>query len=95
MMLANVTHEPMAFAGQGENEPLFLAGVANGATNRCDPATHRRRRNRAAMPHGCGQVGAADDAVAIDDEVLQQIEHLRLKCDEIDTAPQFASIHVE
>ena len=47
------------------------------------------------MPYGCGQVGTADDVVAIDNEVLQKIEHLRLKRDEIDAVPQFAAIRVE
>jgi hypothetical protein len=44
------------------------------------------------MPCRCGQVGAAHNALAIKNEVLQQIEHLRLKRD---AASQFATIRVE
>jgi hypothetical protein len=43
MLFANLSNEPMALAGQGENEPLFLAGVADGATNRRNPAADGRR----------------------------------------------------
>jgi hypothetical protein len=39
------------------------------------------------LPYGCSQVGAAYDVVTITNEVLQKVEYLRLKRDEIGAAP--------
>ena len=47
-------------------------------------------------PHTeCQQIVLGDDAVAIADQVHQQVEHLRFQRDRFAAPPQFAALHVE
>ena len=85
----------MALARERADQPLLIATVAESAPNCRNPAADSRLRNGAFIPHRCNQVSPADDTVAITDEMLQQIEHLRLDGDEIDTAPQFAAVGIK
>ena len=84
-----------AFARDGADQALLLAAVADRLARGIDAAGQRRIRDDAAPPDRGDQVVLADDAVAILDQVDQQIEHLRLERDQLAAAPQFAPILIE
>ena len=52
-------------------------------------------RHDAALPDGGDEVVLADHALAMLDQVDQEIEHLRLERNQIAAAPEFAPVRVE
>src|SRR5207245_2103215 len=65
-------------ARNSANEPLFLAVVADRASSGVDPAVQRRVRDDPSSPHQRNEIIPADDAVAVFQQVNQQVEYLRL-----------------
>jgi len=58
-------------------------------------AAERRFRNHSAVPDRADQVVLAYDALAVADEIVKEIENLRLGRDNTGPSPQFAAIGVE
>jgi hypothetical protein len=82
-------------SGQRHEHPLPFSSIADGTAHSRNSTSKGRACNNAAIPHCCNEVGAADDPVAVTDEVLQQVEHLRLDRDQLASPPQFSPIRVE
>ena len=76
--LAHHAHEAHALAGQGLDQALSLAAVADGAPRPVDAAGKRRFRDDAPVPDLSDQVVPADDALAVLDHERQQVEDLGL-----------------
>jgi hypothetical protein len=91
----HITHETMALPRESAEQPLLVATVAESAPNCRNPAAKGRSRNGATIPHRRNQVSTTDDPVAIADEMLHQIEHLRFDGDEISATPEFPPIGVK
>jgi hypothetical protein len=73
----------------------LLAAVADRVSDGRDPATQRRIGDDSSVPDLGKNVILADDAVAIEDEIPQQIEHLRFNRQDVFSAPQFAPLRIE
>jgi len=73
----DLADEAETLAGDRPDQAPLLAGVANGFANRVDVTGDRRLRDNSAAPYRSEQVVLADDAVAVPDEMQQQIEDLR------------------
>ena len=92
---ADLPHEPKTLARDGADHSLILAGVADRGARGVDAAGQRRFGDDAAVPDALDQIVLGDDAVAVLDEVDQQIEHLRLDCDILAAAGEFAHAGIE
>src|SRR2546430_2199769 len=85
--------KPLARKRADQNLPLAV--VADGVANRVDLAAEGGFRNDTAAPYGRHEVILADNALAILNEIEQQIEGLRLGGDESSPAPQFPAVRIE
>ncbi|MGB7259261.1 MAG: hypothetical protein WBD48_14390 [Pseudolabrys sp.] len=74
----HLADEAKAPAVEGFDEPLFGAVVADGLTRGVDARAERRIRDDAPMPYRREDIVTAHDAVAISDEIVEEIENLRL-----------------
>ena len=72
----------------GLDQALRLAVIADRLPRRLHPARQRRFRDDAPAPDGLENIVAADDAVAILDEMHKQRENLRLDGQHGPAAPQ-------
>jgi hypothetical protein len=70
--------ETYALAGKRADDVLVLAVVAHRLACRIDAAGQRRFGHDPSVPHSLDEIVLADDAVAVAQEVDQQVEHLRL-----------------
>ena len=68
MRFPNVGHESKPFTGDGADQSLRFAAVADRLPSCSNPAVKRRFRNDAAVPHLGDQVVPADHAGAIADK---------------------------
>jgi hypothetical protein len=91
----DVADEAQALARDRADEGLRLAAVADGLTRRVDPASERRVRHDPPAPHRGDEVVLADDAVAVLDEVDEEVEHLRLDHDRLFAAAKLAAGGIE
>ena len=69
------------FPRDGADDGLIPAAVADRLARRVDPAGQGRFRNDPAIPDIFDQIVLGDDALAIFDQINQQIEDLRLDRD--------------
>src|SRR6516164_7590971 len=76
---SHVTDKAKALARNGAQETLILACVLYSLAHRIDATGQRRLRDDTAIPHFVEQLILADDAIAILDEIQQQVENLRLE----------------
>ena len=74
---------------------LPLSGVPDCIPGGVDPAEQCRLRNNAAVPDRCQEVVLADDAVAVPDQVDQNIEDLRFHSHQLASAAQLSAIRIE
>src|SRR3954453_19776671 len=77
---SHVTDKAKALARNGAQETLILACVLYSPAHRIDATGQRRLRDDTAIPHLFEQLIPTDDAIAILDEIQQQVEDLRLEC---------------
>ncbi len=84
-----------ALARQRADQPLLVAIIADRGPRRVDAGRKCKFRHNASAPDGPEDIVLADDAVAIGDEVFQQVEDLRLHGDRGTSATQLAAIRVE
>jgi hypothetical protein len=83
------------FAGEGADQGLRLAAVADGAPRRGDPAVERRIGDDPAAPHRRQEIVLADDALAVLQQINENVEDLRLQGDVLAATPQLATGGVE
>src|SRR5581483_7660211 len=82
-------------ARDGADQLLRLAGVADRAARRVDVGGERGVRDRAPAPERGEQILSRDDAVAILDEIDQEIEHERLDGNRLAAAGELPRIGVK
>ncbi len=95
LFVGDVPDEAETLAGHGADQPLRLAAVAHRLARGVDPAGQGRFRDDPPAPNRVQQIVLGDNAVAVADQVHQQVEHLRLQRDRFAAPPQFAARHVE
>lgn len=95
MAFLNDADKAYAFARQCSDQPLLFAAVANCDARRADAAREGGFRHNPAAPDGFDHVIAADDPVAIADQVFQEVEHLGLDRHNASAMPQLAAVAVE
>ena len=72
-----------------------LAAVADRAPGRIDASGQRRLRDDPAVPDTGDEIVLADDSLAVLDQVVQEIEDLRSKRNQISPTTQLAPIRIE
>jgi hypothetical protein len=92
---ADLADEPETLAGDGVDEALLLAAVADGAAGGVNAAGEGGVGHDAAVPDAGDQVVLADHARAVADQEQQQVEDLRLDRRELARAAQLAPVGVE
>ena len=91
----HVAHEANAFALEGADQLLALAGVAERLACCIDAAGEGRFRHDPAVPDRGDEIVLGDDAIAVLDQANQQVEHLRLDGDRLGGATQLAPVGVK
>jgi hypothetical protein len=76
--LAHDADKAEPFAVRCADEALLLPAVADRAARRIDPRAQCRFRDDSSLPNGSKQIVLADDALAGADQVLKEVENLRL-----------------
>src|SRR5262249_10909704 len=92
---ADLAAEAHALPATRTTEALLIAGVADRLTGGIYAAGDRRVGNDPPVPDRFDQVVLGDDALAIANQIFEQIEDQRLDRDDLRAAAQFASIRVE
>ncbi len=92
---AHDADEAKALARDGADQLLVLAAVADRLARGVDAAGQRRIRHDPAAPDRSDEIILADDAVAVLQQVNQQVEHLRLDGNGLGTAAQLASVGIK
>ena len=88
-------HEADAAAGDGADQPLLVAVVADRAPRGIDATRQGGIRHDAAAPDRGDEIVLADDAVAVLHEVEQEIEYLRFDGNGRGAAMQLAPVGIE
>src|SRR5262245_22397182 len=94
-VLLHVANEAQALAWDRPHQLLLIAAIADRLAHRIDAAVEGRIRNNPATPYGRDQIVLADHAVAILDEIDQEIENLRLDRDDRAARAQLPALRVE
>src|SRR5882724_10640180 len=89
------TNETQAFVAQRLDQALILAAVADRGAGRIDAAGQRGFGNRSAAPDRVEDFVLGNDPIAIANQILKQVENLRLDGDKLACAPQFAPLRIE
>jgi hypothetical protein len=87
--------EANTLARDGPNQPLLIATVADRFAGGVDPAVKSRVRHDPAAPNRSDKIVLANHAITVLDEIQQQVEHLRLKRDELSAPPKLPAIRIE
>jgi hypothetical protein len=87
--------EANTLARDGPNQPLLIATVADRFAGGVDTAVKSRVRHNPAAPNRSDKIVLANHAITVLDEIQQQVEHLRLKRDELSAPPKLAAIRIE
>jgi hypothetical protein len=70
-------HEAEALARQSLDQPLVLAAVADGVSCNIDAGREGRIGDDAPLPDGSDKIILTDDALAIANQVVENIKNLR------------------
>ena len=92
---ANVADEAKALARDGADQALVPAAVADCPARRVDPAGQGGFRDDPPVPDLFNQIVLGDDAVAILDEIDEEVEHLRLDGNAFAAARKLAAVDVK
>jgi hypothetical protein len=87
--------ESKALPGNGPDQLLLLAVVADRISGGVDAAVERRIGHDPAAPHQGDEIVSTDDVIAVFQQVDEQIKHLRLHRNQLAVATQLATIGVE
>src|SRR4029079_8846556 len=77
--LAHTCDEADASARERLDQSLFLAAVADFCAHGADPAAKGRVGDDPSLPHSSNELIPTDHTFAVSDQVVQQIEYLRLE----------------
>src|SRR5690606_29932914 len=88
-------YESKPLPGDCHNHPLLLATVANRLTHRVDMTRQGRFRNDTTGPNRIDQFVSADYAVAVRQQVGEQVKHLGRRRHNIIAAPELTPVQVE
>ena len=77
LRLPDVADKPESLAGNGSDQALFLAAIAERLAYRIDVTGQGRFRNDPAAPYRVQQVVLGDDVLALLHQVEEQVEDLR------------------
>ncbi len=91
----NVADEPEAFAGDCADQALLFAAVADRLADRIEMTGEGRFGDDPATPHCVQHVILADDALAVPNQIEQQIEDLRPDGDHLGPPGELAPVGVE
>jgi hypothetical protein len=94
-LLPHRAHEANALALQRLDQPLLFTAVADGSTRRVSAVGESRFGDDATSPDRSDHVVLADHAIAVADQIDQEVENLGLKRNEIAPAVQLAPISIE
>ena len=94
-LLARLADKAHPFAGGGADQASRRAAVTDCAPHRGDPAVERRIGDDTPAPHRLQQIVLADDALAVLQQVDEEVEDLRLHSDLLAAAAQLATRSVE
>ncbi len=75
--MPDLADEPESLAGDGADQALFLAIVADRLADRIDMTGQRRLGNDPSVPYRIEQIVLADDVLAVLDQMDEQVEDLR------------------
>ena len=95
LLLTHLADETDTLARQRPDQPLFGPAVADGTADRADPRVQRRFGNDPFAPDRLDQFIPADDALAVADQIFEQIEDLRFDGDGGCTAAKLAPVQVQ
>ena len=95
LLSAHLADEAQPLARDGADQLLFVAAVADRLSRGVDAAGQGRIRHDPAAPDRSDEIVLADDAVAILQQVDQQVEDLRLDGNGLRTAAQLAPIGIK
>jgi hypothetical protein len=94
-VLANIAHETETFARECADQLLVFAVVANRQAKSMDSPSQRGVGNSAAGPDSSDQIVLADHAMAIVEQVVEQIEHPGLDSDDNIATAELAPRQIE
>ncbi len=94
-LLPHLANEAEALARQRLDQPLRFARVADCTAGDFQASRQCGIRNNAAIPYGCNDVVFADDALAVADQVGEQIQHLRCNRDGFRASVQFPPVSIQ
>ena len=95
LLLPHDADEAHALPWQSLDQALLLAAVPDRSCGCVDATGQRRFRNDAPVPDCGDQIILADHPLAISDQVLQEIEDLRLEPHAADPTAQLAPVRIE
>src|SRR6185503_5164703 len=90
-----VADKTNALARIGLDQYLILAGVADGFPRGSDAGAERRFRNDAAVPYRCDQIVPAHHAIAVLQQIKQEIQNLGFQCHWFGVAGGLALVTVQ
>jgi hypothetical protein len=94
-LLVHNSDEAKALARNGTDQLLFLAVVTDRRSRGVDAAGQRRFRYDAPLPHRSNEIILANDAIAILQQIDQQVEYLRFDGNGLRTAAQLTPVGIE
>src|SRR5262245_48308191 len=91
----HVTDKTKALARDGAQQTLVPACIPDRLAHGIDAAGQRRLRDDAAIPHLLEQLILADDALAMLEQIEQQIENLGLKRHALSSAAELPPLGIK
>ena len=94
-LLSDCALKAKALPRQGLDQSLIPTIVADRGAHRIDACIQGRVGNDTTLPNRSKQIVLADHAVAVADQIHQQVEHLRLDSNRLIRSPQLAAIDID
>jgi hypothetical protein len=91
----HLADETDSLARDGPDQPLLVAIVVDRAPHRIDAAGQRRVGDHASVPDGIEQIVPRHHTVAVADQVVQEIEDLRLDGNQGTGPAQLAAVGIK
>lgn len=86
---------PVMISSIGEVFLLHVPAIVDRTAYRGNSIAEHRIRTDAAVPHGCEEVVLAHHAVAVLNQINQDVEDLRLQGDQLAATPELPTVDVE
>ena len=95
MRFPHLCDETKAFPRQCFDEALFVPGIADCAAGDIQTGRQRPIGDDTAVPNGVDEVVSTDDALPVEDQVVEQVEYLWRDGDDVRPAMQLAQVGVQ